>query len=132
MKNLTKKQIEKLWGEDGPYSQVNLTIQTRILDDSVSRIFIEVTSEINPFTFEYVKKHRKKFWNNEMIQQLLDYSENLGGIKGYISSAFSMEFIDSSVMIEAQKAVEYTKETILIMHTFVMGELGMFEDGPVA
>lgn len=128
MKKLTQQQIKKLWGEDGPYSQVNLTVQTRILDESVSRVFIEVTSEINPFTFEFVKKHRKKFWNNEIIQQLLDHSENQGGIKGYLSMAFSKEFKDSFVMNEAQKAVEYTKETILIMHTFVMGELGMFDD----
>lgn len=101
MKKLTKKQTEKLWGEDGPYSQVNLTVQTRILDDRVSRVFIEVTSEINPFTFEYVRKNRKKFWNNEIIQQLLDHSEDQGGIKGYISMAFSKEFKDSSVMDEA-------------------------------
>lgn len=132
MKKLTKEQIDKLWGEDGPYSQANLTIQTRILDDRVSRVFIEVTVEINPFTFEYVKKHREKFWNNAMIQQLLDHSENLGGIKGYLSMAFSKEFKDSAIMDEAQKALEYTRETVIVMHTFVMEELGMFEDKFIA
>lgn len=128
MKKFTRQQIKKLWGEDGPYSQVNLIIQTRILDDSVSRVFIEVTSEINPFTFEFIKKYRKKFRNNEIVQQLLDHSENLGGIKGYLSMVFSEEFKDNSVMDEAQKAVKYIKETILIMHTFVMGEIGMFDN----
>jgi|SRR3989338_5834475 len=132
MEKLTKEQIDKLWGGDGPYSQANLTIQTRILDDRVSRVFIEVTVEINPFTFEYVKKYRDKFWKNEMIQQLLDHSENLGGIKGYLSMAFSKEFRDSSVMDEAQKTLEYVRETVIIMHAFVMEELGMFRDKFIA
>ena len=29
---LTPKQIDELWGETGPYSQVQLIIETRILD----------------------------------------------------------------------------------------------------
>lgn len=37
---LTEKQREKLWGESGPYSQVNLKIENRILDDSLSRVFV--------------------------------------------------------------------------------------------
>jgi len=73
MKKLSQKQLDKLWGEDGPYSEADLSIQTRILDDRVSRVFINVEVKINPFTFEFIKKHRDKFKDNQIIQQLLDH-----------------------------------------------------------
>ena len=65
---LTKKHQEKIWGESGPYSQVNLKIENRILDDAVSRIFVIVETELNPFTFELIKKNSEKFKNDKMIQ----------------------------------------------------------------
>ena len=39
---LTSGQIDMLWGETGPYSEASLKKQVRVLDDSVSRIFLEV------------------------------------------------------------------------------------------
>jgi N-acetylneuraminate synthase/sialic acid synthase len=58
---LNEKQIDALWGVDGPYSQVHLIVETRILDDRVSRIFVLVEASINPFTFELVQRHRERF-----------------------------------------------------------------------
>jgi len=55
---LTQKQIDQLWGEHGPYSEAKLIIETRILDDRVSRIFIVVEVAINPLTFEIISKIR--------------------------------------------------------------------------
>lgn len=45
---LTKKDTDKLWGEEGPYSEARLIVETRILDDRVSRIFLVVEVSINP------------------------------------------------------------------------------------
>ena len=61
---LTPKQIDGLWGETGPYSQANLIIQTRILDDRISRVFLVVEADINPLTYELIKKHQaqSKLW----------------------------------------------------------------------
>lgn len=117
---LTHKQRDQLWGEDGPYSEACLIFETRILDDRVSRIFINVEVHINPFTYELIKKHRDIFANDSMIQQLLDHSEFRGQSHGYITSAFLNEYTDESVMEEAKHHLEYAKNTIIKMHKFVL------------
>lgn len=117
---LTQKEKDKLWGETGPYSQVNLTIQERILDDSVSRIFVEVEADINPLTYEIIKKNRKEFEDDPMIQQLLDHSDYRGQKFGYVTSAFHREYIDENVIKEANKAVDYARKTLIKMHKYVM------------
>lgn len=34
--------VDQLWGGEGPYSEAHLIIETRILDDKVSRVFVVV------------------------------------------------------------------------------------------
>ena len=123
MKKPSQKQLDKLWGEDGPYSEVDLSIQTRILDDRISRVFINVEVKINPFTFELIKKHRNKFKDNPMIRQLLDHAEYRGQSMGYVSCAFEDEFVDKGVMEMAHQHLDYARETIILMHEFVMDYL---------
>lgn len=117
---LTKKDTDKLWGEEGPYSEAQLIIETRILDDRVSRIFVLVEIHINPFTFEMIHKNRELFANDPLIQQLLDHSEFRGQAFGYVSCAFQEEYTDSEVMEKAKQNLEYCKKTIIKMHKFVM------------
>ena len=117
---LTQKQIDKLWGETGPYSQANLTIQTRILDDRVSRVFLIVEVDINPLTYELVKKYREKFVDDAKIQQLLDCAEYRVQHFGYVTSAFEVEYRNESIMREAQERLKYVTETLIKMHKFVM------------
>jgi len=117
---ITIEQQDKLWGETGPYSQANLIIQTRILDDKVSRVFLVVEVEINPFTFEVIQKNRSKFSNDQKILQLLDYSEYRGQEFGYVSSAFEAIYNNEAVMREAQERLKYAIETIIKMHRFVI------------
>ena len=117
---LTPKQINKLWGETGPYSQANLTVQTRILDDKISRTFLVVEADINPLTYELVKKHRAQFTDDPKILQLLDHAEYRGREFGYVTSAFEAEYKNESVMREAQERLKYTIETLIKMHEFVM------------
>ena len=122
---LTQKQIDKLWGETGPYSQANLTIQTRILDDSISRIFLVVEADINPLTYELIKKHRTQFVDDQKILQLLDYAEYRGQEFGYVVSAFEAEYRNESVMREAQERLKYVIGTLIRMHKFVMDLIGI-------
>jgi hypothetical protein len=118
---LNQRQIDQLWGENGPYSQVQLIVETRILDDKVTRTFVNVETDVNPFTFEYIKKNRKKFADDQKIQQLLDHSDYRGLGFGYVSMAYS-EQLDNhgSSLAGAQMAVDRCKETIIKMHKFVM------------
>jgi hypothetical protein len=121
--DLTVKQTAELWGEDGPYSEARYLIEHRILDDSVSRIFLRVEVNINPFTYKIIKKNRKKFINDEMIQKILDNSRYLGFKNGYIAVPFESKFMaDNDVVVikEAKKILEETKKAVIRMHKYVI------------
>ena len=123
---LTKKQQIMLWsGGEGPYSQANLIKQVRILDDSVSRIFLVVEVSINPTTFEIVKKYRNstEFKDDIMIQQLLDGAEYRGPDFGYVAMAFEREYEDDNVLLSADIALEYSQKSIIKMHKFIMDKI---------
>lgn len=117
---LTKNQREKLWGETGPYSEVHLTRETRILDDTVSRVFISVNIHVNPLTYELIKENREQFRDDPKIQQLIDSSEYWGLKEGYVSCAFLKEFTGDEVLKEAEIAVEYSKQTVIQIHKFML------------
>lgn len=116
-----------MWGKDGPYSQVRLCEETRILDDRVSRIFLVVEVEINPFTFEYVQKNRKRFLSDEPILQLLDHAEYRGKF-GYVVSAGEVELRDKESERFAREQADMTIQTTIRMHEFVMHEFGLGRD----
>ncbi len=121
---LTKKQKDLLWdGQgNGPYSQMNLIKQIRILDDLVSRVFLVVEAEINPTTFEIVKsnRHEDEFKNDQIIQQLLDRAEYRGPQFGYVVAAFEEEYRNNKALARAEYALKYTQESIIKMHKYVM------------
>lgn len=129
MKKLTQKQMEEMWGAGGPYSQVQLTTEERLLDDSVSRVFLLVSVNINPFTFKFVKKHRKKFARNKTIQWILQYCEYLSFDEGYSCYTFSSEYSGKNVMKVAKDALKQTRQAVLLMHAFVINELGLTPSG---
>ncbi|MDD3480723.1 MAG: hypothetical protein PHW75_00635 [Patescibacteria group bacterium] len=122
---LTKQQIDELWGQDGPYSEVRLVIEKRILDDQISREFLVVETNINPFTFKFIKKNRKLFKDSEMIQQLLNNSEYRGPAFGYVSNAFCGHYTGEDVMEKAEKAAARSSKLIIELHKFVMDSLGI-------
>ena len=124
-KKLSQKDYDRMWGEGGPYSQVRLCEETRILDDSVSRIFLVVEAEINPFTFEYIQKHRERFADDEPVLQLLDYAEYRDE-SGYVVSAGETELRDEEESrLFARERADMTIQTLLRMHTFVINECGL-------
>lgn len=121
--DLTLKQSAELWGEDGPYSEARYLIEHRILDDSVSRIFLRVEVNINPFTYKIVKKNRKEFINDEMVQRILDNSRYFGFKNGYIAVPFEGKFMvddDGVVIKEARVILEETKKAVIRMHKYVI------------
>ncbi len=120
---LTKKDIDKLWGEGGPYSEARLVIETRILDESISRIFLVVEVSINPFTFETVRMHRKEFAENMLIQDLLDHAEYRGIADGYVACAYQAEY-ESDRLDEANKRLEECERVIIRMHKYILMLLG--------
>ena len=126
-KKLTPQDYERMWGQDGPYSQVRLCEETRILDDSVSRVFLVVEAEINPFTFEYVQKHRRQFVGDESVMQLLDHAEYRGQF-GYVVSAGEVELKDEEAVRFARKQTDATIQTLIRMHAFVIDECNLRRD----
>ncbi|MBU4484551.1 hypothetical protein KKA47_03930 [bacterium] len=125
LNDLTQKQIDELWGDRGPYSQAQLIVEERILDDAISRIFLIVSVNVNPFTFKYVRKHKNEFKGNMFVQELLRNSTYQNQKDGFSCYAFQCEFYDDSVMQEAQMMLEGTRNAVLEMHRFVMKELGL-------
>ncbi len=123
-KKLTKKQAEMLWtdGRGWPYSQAKLIKEVRILNESVSRIFLIVEVEINPTTFELIKKNRnyKYFKDDIAIQDLIDYADYRGPEFGYVSISFSEEYRDEVVIMDAELALQCSQNTIIKMHKFIM------------
>ena len=125
---LSKQQKFDLWGDTGPYSEAKIKIETRILDDSVSRVMVEVEANINPLTFKIIKGARKIFADDVPIQQLLDHAKYMGKNYGYVVCAFSAEYTDEDVMKEAEMRLEYVKETLIRMHKYTMDLLNIKRD----
>lgn len=120
---LSKKDIEKLWGQDGPYSEARLSIETRILDERVSRIFLIVEVSINPFTFETVRAHRKEFSDDIFIQDFLDHAEYRGLPDGYVACAYQEEY-ETQKLDEANEHLKECEHAIVRMHKYILMMLG--------
>jgi hypothetical protein len=116
---LTNKQKEEIWGESGPYSEAYLIFETRILDDEISRIFIEVEASINPLTYKLIKKHIDQFDNDLRVKNIIEYAEYRDRDHGYISYLFSAPY-ESSLLETANKILRETEEAIIRMHKFVL------------
>ena len=123
-KKLTPIDFERMWGKEGPYSQVRMCEEIRILDDSVSRTFLVVEAEVNPFTFEYIQKHRKEFVGDEQVLQLLDHAEYRGKF-GYLVSAGEVEMHMPMAHKFAREQADMTTQTLIRMHTFIIDTFGL-------
>ena len=127
-KKLTRKDFDRMWGDGGPYSQVHLSEEIRILDDYVSRTFLVVEAEINPFTFEYIKQHIDVFSDDKAVVQLMQYADNRGKF-GYVVGVGEVEIIDDDAHKFARKQVDSTTEVLIRMHKFIMKEFGLNRGG---
>lgn len=122
---LSAKQISELWDEAGPYSEANIKIQTRILEDSVSRVFIIVETNINPLTYKIISQNIARFKNDSVINTLINSAEYMGEDFGYVSDIFVQEYVSEKTMKEANKHLKNANKAIIEMHRFVMDLLGL-------
>ena len=128
---LNNRQRQELWGETGPYSQLNLRIETRILDDRASRVFVYVEAEINPFTYKLIKKNRDKFTKDKILQDLLDSACYEGQEYGYVTCLYKEQLLaeennftgNNKIFEIAHKILDAVQETIIKMHKFVMDQI---------
>lgn len=124
MKKLSKEQIKKLRWETGPYSEVNIKIEDRLLDNYSSRQFVSVYANINPLTYEICNQNIGSF--DSEIQWLLMSARYYDQWHGYIVTNFveQVDYDDIKVIIsvleKAQKAKERLTDNIIQLHYFVM------------
>jgi len=128
MKKLSKPDRQKLWGDGGPYSEVHLIEQSRILDTGISRVFLIVEMKINPFTFEYFFHNRQKFQDDHDLQELLDHAEFRGASEGYVVMAGEEELKDKRSSDLAFSYRTRAVEQIVKMHKVVIEAFALKKD----
>src|SRR5574341_1715327 len=79
---ITQGQIDGLWGDGGPYSQVHVIREIRILDDEVSRIFHYVKGNVNPTTYAVLKTMENDI-EDEDIRAFLQEATFVSDEEGY-------------------------------------------------
>ncbi len=125
---LTKKDIQRMWGEDVPYSQVNVREETRILGGSISRVFFVVDAEINPFTFEFVASHKEHFKNDVGVKELLKHAEYRGEEFGYVVQAGQVPMTKKDAHSFIEQQYLQTVEIVIRMHMFVIDYFNLQRD----
>ena len=115
------------WGETGPYSEAKMILNTRILDDGISRVTVEIDGNINPTTFKIVKKNKKVFAKDPVIIDLLESARYEGTDWGYhVSLGYEELRTDEDgekVMDRARNKLQILKDAIIRMHEFVLDYL---------
>jgi hypothetical protein len=85
--------------------------------------FLRVEVNINPFTFKVIKKNKKEFIDDKMVQELLNNAKYLDFKNGYLFTVFQGKFLvddDSEVIKEAKKIIEEVKQAVIRMHKYVI------------
>jgi len=127
MKNLSLQEQDMFWGETGPYSEAKMILNTRILDDGISRVTVEIDGNINPTTFKIVKKNKKVFAKDPVIIDLLESARYEGTGWGYhVSLGYEELRTDEDgekVMDRARNKLQILKDAIIRMHEFVLDYL---------
>ena len=126
MMKITQDQTDKLWWGVWPYSEAKLVFETRIIDNRVSRTFIDVIVAINPTTFEICQQNMIKFKWIPIIEELFWKAKDRWYKHWYISKIFSKQYdrnnLDetSKVFKESQVALEYAEKAVILLHEYVI------------
>jgi hypothetical protein len=118
---------EMLWGDGGPYSESQIVINTRILDNSVSRIMVEVIGNINPTTFKIIKQNKDKFKNDQDVINILKCSVYWGKKHGYVVSLGEEDYSEEGAFARAIVKQHVLTDAIIRMHDFIGDYLGLNE-----
>jgi hypothetical protein len=120
-KQLTERQAAGLGDDGGPYSEVRVTRQVRILDDHPARTFHYVSAIINPTTFRLLKGIRHQLQDVQILE-CLDRAEYQSREGGYEWTVFCE---DSTSPAAANRVASDLIQVLVRMHRLVMEELGM-------
>ena len=122
---LTQSDRERMWGEECPYSETHIKTQSRILGVSISRIFLVVEAQINPFTFEYVAKNLNSFPVDHPVHDLVKNATYEGGSYGYVVQSGQEEFIDQESLKLVNEYLQRLTAVVIEMHEFVIAQCGL-------
>lgn len=116
---LTQEQMGGLWGDGGPYSQVRVTREIRILDDGVSRTFYYVHASVNPTTYAVLKEREAQI-EDEEIQAFLKEATFVSDEEGYEWHVYGRPALSPR---GANRAAAKVTEAVARMHHLVMETL---------
>ena len=125
-RQLTPQEATGLWGDGGPYSQVQVVREIRILDNSVSRTFYRVTANINPTSFQIMKKLKGQI-RDEVILGCLAQAKFTSREEGYVWHVYGEP---SDRPHAANRVAKLATAAIIHMHQLVMQELGKAPGSP--
>lgn len=123
-RRLQPQENADLWGEGGPYSQVQVIREIRILDDSVSRTFHYVTANINPTTFRVLQELKGQIRDRAILACLAE-AEFVSREDGYEWTAYG-ECSESPRM--ANRVAKQVTDVVVRMHRLVIQELSKSPD----
>ncbi len=116
---ITGDQMSGLWGDGGPYSQVQVLREIRILDDHVSRTFYYVKANVNPTTYATLKKREAEI-EDEEIRAFLAEAAFISDEEGYEWTIYGQAALTPR---GANRASDRATDAITRMHRLVMDAL---------
>ena len=118
---ITREEMGGLWGDGGPYSQVHVIREIRVLDDSVSRIFYYVKVNVNPTTYAVLRGMGAEI-EDEDIRAFLREAAFVSDEEGYEWHVYGQQAVGPR---GANRASEKVTDVIIRMHRLVMDKLGL-------
>lgn len=115
------KLYDELWGDDEPYSQVQVLKETRILGNKVVRTIYYVYANINPTTYHTLKKNKEQI-KDSMILKFLRDAEYRSKKEGYEWYLYSQETNNSK---RANIIANQMIKVVIKMHELVMEFLNL-------
>ncbi len=122
---MTPEQMDGLWGDGGPYSQVQVIREVRILDDRVTRTFFYVKANVNPTTYATLKAMEGRLEDAEILDFLRD-ATFVSDEEGYEWAVYGGE---ADTAARANRVADRVREAIIRMHHLVMESMASPE-GP--
>lgn len=125
----TSEQTELLWGDGGPYSQVQVIREVRVLDDGLGRTFYYVKANVNPTTYATLKAIADQIADEE-VQAFLRDATYISNDEGYEWHVYGQSALSSR---GANRAAEKATDVVIRMHRLVMDVLQVGarpEEGP--
>ncbi len=116
---ITREQMAGLWGDGGPYSQIHIIRELRILDDHPSRTFYYVKANVNPTTYAVLKRMEAEI-EDEEIRAFLQNASFVSDEEGYEWTVYGQAALSPR---GANRASEKVADAIIRMHRLVMDTL---------